>query len=73
MIPDKLLTTSDIARYCQVSLVTVFRWIRSGKLKAYTTPGGHYRIRQSDFRDFLIRVECPLIRRSSQDTATSAS
>ena len=60
MIQDRLLTTGDIARYCQVSPVTVFRWIRSGKLKAYTTPGGHHRIRQSDFRNFLIGSGMPI-------------
>ena len=49
----KLLTTSDVASYCGVSSVTVTRWIRGGKLKAYTTPGGHYRIRKQDFREFL--------------------
>jgi excisionase family DNA binding protein len=57
---EKLLTTNDVARYCQVSPVTVFRWIKSGELKAYTTPGGHHRIRQSDFRGFLIRRGMPI-------------
>jgi len=55
-----MLTTGDVARYCQVSSVTVFRWIKSGKLKAYTTPGGHFRIRQSDLRDFLISNGMPI-------------
>ena len=52
-IAFKLLTTSDVAGYCGVTSVTVSRWIRGGKLKAYTTPGGHYRIRKQDFREFL--------------------
>lgn len=60
MLKDKLLTTGDVARYCQISPVTVFRWIRSGKLQAHTTPGGHYRIRRSDFRDFLISNGMPV-------------
>lgn len=60
MVQDRLLTTGDVARYCQVSPVTVFRWIRSGKLKAYTTPGGHHRIRQSDFRGFLLNSGMPI-------------
>jgi excisionase family DNA binding protein len=38
----------------------VLRWIRQGKLKAYTTPGGHYRIRVADFRDFLERFDIPV-------------
>lgn len=57
---DDLLTTGDVARYCQVSSVTVFRWIRNGKLKAYTTPGGHYRIRKGDFLAFLKESGMPI-------------
>lgn len=49
----QLLTTRDVARYCGVTSVTVSRWIRGGRLKAYTTPGGHYRIRKQDFKEFL--------------------
>ena len=49
----ELLTASDVAKYCGVTSVTVSRWIRGDKLKAYTTPGGHYRIRRQDFREFL--------------------
>ncbi len=57
---DDLLTTGDVARYCQVSPVTVFRWVKNGKLKAYTTPGGHYRIRKGDFRAFLKESGMPV-------------
>jgi excisionase family DNA binding protein len=49
----ELLTASDVARYCGVTSVTVSRWIRANKLRAYTTPGRHYRIRKQDFREFL--------------------
>ncbi|MBC7250466.1 MAG: helix-turn-helix domain-containing protein [Anaerolineae bacterium] len=58
---DDLLTTGDVARYCQVSPVTVFRWVKNGKLKAYTTPGGHYRIRKGDFHDFLEESGMPIL------------
>jgi two-component system response regulator VicR len=57
---DDLLTTGDVARYCQVSPVTVFRWVKNGKLKAYTTPGGHYRIRKGDFHVFLKESGMPI-------------
>ncbi len=57
---DDLLTTGDVAHYCQVSSVTVFRWVRNGKLKAYTTPGGHYRIRKGDFHAFLREAGMPV-------------
>ncbi len=56
----RLLTTGDVARYCGVSRMGVIRWIQQGKLKAHTTPGGHYRIRIADFRDFLERFHIPV-------------
>ena len=54
------LTTGDVARYCSVSLSTVFRWVREGILDAYTTPGGHHRILVGEFRAFLERNSMPI-------------
>jgi len=54
------LTSRDIAAYCQVSKSTVLEWIKSGKLKAFSLPSGHYRIDKRDFRDFLERWDIPL-------------
>jgi excisionase family DNA binding protein len=56
----KPLTTGDVARYCGVSRMAVIRWIKQGKLKAYTTPGGHYRVRVADFRGFLEAFDMPV-------------
>ena len=53
LVEIQLLTASDVARYCGVTSVTVSRWIKGDKLRAYTTPGGHYRIPKSDLREFL--------------------
>lgn len=51
----KFLTTGDIASYCEVTSAAVLKWIDSGKLPVFTTPGGHYRVLRSDFRTFLLR------------------
>ncbi len=48
----KYLTTGDVARACEVSLVALKRWIRNGKLKAFSTPGGHLRISVDEFHRF---------------------
>lgn len=48
-----LLTTGDVTAHCAVSYEAVNNWIKDGRLKAYTTPGGHYRIRLDDFHAFL--------------------
>jgi excisionase family DNA binding protein len=57
---DRLLTTSEVANYCQVTNDGVVKWIKAKKLRAYSTPGGHYRIRKSDFREFLGRFGMPV-------------
>lgn len=57
---ERLLTTSEVAQYCQVTNDGVVKWIKAKKLKAYSTPGGHYRIRKSDFKDFLGRYGMPV-------------
>jgi excisionase family DNA binding protein len=57
---ERLLTTSEVAQYCQVTNDGVVKWIKAKKLKAYSTPGGHYRIRKTDFKDFLGRYGMPI-------------
>jgi excisionase family DNA binding protein len=47
------LTTGQVARYCRVSRGSILNWIRQGKLKAYATPGGHFRVLASDLLPFL--------------------
>ena len=53
------LTTGDVAAHCHVSYDTVKNWIRSGKLKSYTTPGKHHRIYPHDFSAFLKAYNMP--------------
>lgn len=57
---QKPLTTGQVASYCHVSHVTVLKWIKEGRLKAYTIPSGHYRIQKQDFHDFLVQHNMPV-------------
>jgi excisionase family DNA binding protein len=57
---QKPLTTGQVAAYCHVSHVTVLKWIKEGRLKAYTIPSGHYRIQKQDFHEFLIQHKMPV-------------
>ena len=54
-----MLTTGDVAHHCDVSSETAASWVRAGKLKAYTTPGRHRRIRVEDFKAFLEEYDLP--------------
>ncbi len=56
----RFFTTSEVARYCAVTNDGVLKWIKSSKLRAFSTPGGHYRISAEDFREFLQRYEMPI-------------
>ncbi len=60
MPEEKPLSTGEIARLLHVTRVTVFGWIRAGKLKAYRLPGGHHRVTRTDFRRFLAAYKIPI-------------
>ncbi len=50
---DRILSVPEAARRSSVSRVTLWKYVKSGDLKAHTTPGGHYRILQEDLEAFL--------------------
>lgn len=56
----RYLTTGQVAKACQVSLVAVKKWIKDGKLKAFRTPGGHYRIELEEFQRFRTAHRFPV-------------
>lgn len=59
-LPEKIYTTYQIGKFCQVNIRTVIRWIETGKLKAYATPGGHRRVKWSDLINFLAQNRMPI-------------
>jgi len=60
MIRERLITTTEIAKYCNVTTETVANWIKSGKLNASATPGRRYRVKVSDFINFLNSLGMPI-------------
>jgi len=56
----RFFTTSEVAKYCAVTNDGVLKWIKSGKLRAFSTPGGHYRVSAEDFRTFLEKYDIPV-------------
>jgi len=49
---DKYYTIQEIASMLKVAYMTVYRWIRAGKLGAYQVQR-QYRIGESDFEKFM--------------------
>ena len=45
---SRLLSTGDVARLLSVTSDTVLKWIKSGRLPALRTAGGHYRVAERD-------------------------
>ncbi|MFQ5441200.1 MAG: response regulator [Thermodesulfobacteriota bacterium] len=54
---NKPYTTGEIANFCDVTINAVKKWIAAGKLEAFRTPGGHYRIKKDDFLSFVSRYK----------------
>ena len=49
----KIYSALEVANICGVVNQTAINWIKNGSLKAFTTPGGQYRIYAEHLVDFL--------------------
>lgn len=49
---DKFLTIKQISNSLKISKMTVYRYIKNGKLLAYKT-GRDFRVKENDFNKFL--------------------
>jgi len=64
----QVLSTYQVANLCNVHHTTVINWVNDGVLKAYTTPGGHRRIRKDDVVTFMKDFEMPVPKELSKST-----
>ncbi len=49
----RIFSALEVANICGVVNQTAINWVKNGHLKAFTTPGGQYRIYAEDFAAFL--------------------
>ncbi|MCX8082478.1 MAG: response regulator [bacterium] len=49
----KFFTTGDIAELFGVSRISAYKWVKSGKIKAFKIPGGRYRITSKSINEFI--------------------
>ncbi|MCD6423614.1 MAG: response regulator [Elusimicrobia bacterium] len=54
-----IFTTQEVAELLSCDLTTVIKWVNSGKLNAYKTPGGHRRIEKSELLKFIKKYNLP--------------
>ena len=56
---SSLLTPREAALRLGISYPTVKQWLYHGKIKAVKTPGGHYRIPESELDSLLHKAKSP--------------
>ncbi|MDR1443632.1 MAG: helix-turn-helix domain-containing protein [Treponema sp.] len=49
----RIYSALEVANICGVVNQTAINWIRNGYLKAFSTPGGQYRVYEDDLSNFL--------------------
>ena len=49
----RIFSALEVANICGVVNQTAINWIKNGYLKAFTTPGGQYRVYSEDLVEFL--------------------
>ena len=64
---SKLLSTGQAAKVCSVTPDTILKWIRSGRLPAQRTAGGHHRVNRRDLKQILRAGRAPLEARRRED------
>jgi len=57
MKKGKLLTTGEVASRLGVSVVTVIRWAKKGKIKAVFLPSGRIRIPEDEVEKILKELD----------------
>ncbi len=53
-------TITEAAKICSVNRSTMHRWVASGKIESYSTPGGMKRIQKSALKKFLEENQMPI-------------
>lgn len=59
-MPKDFFSIPEAARRCAVARSTMHRWVTSGKIKHYSTPGGHKRILKQDLHAFMAESGMPV-------------
>lgn len=58
-LDKEVYTTYDAARICNANIASIKNWIAKGLLRAFRTPGGHYRIKRRDLELFVQKYNMP--------------
>lgn len=53
---EEFYTSAELAKKLKVNVMTIYRYIKAGKLKAHKI-GKEYRVNSKEFEDFLQKVK----------------
>lgn len=61
-MPDQnnFFSIPKAAEQCGVDRRTMWRWVKSGRVNSFVTPGGHHRILRSDIDSLLAKTGLPV-------------
>lgn len=57
---EKYYTTHEVSKFCNVYPTTVINWIEERILPAFTTPGGHRRVKREDLLALMKKNNMPI-------------
>lgn len=57
---DRIFTTTEVARMLELNPTTINKYVDGKILRAFRTPGGHRRVRESDLMEFLKDYAIPV-------------
>src|SRR3989338_1212049 len=57
---DRYYTTHEVSKFCNVYPTTVINCIDDGVLPAFTTPGGHRRVKKEDILRLMKKNNMPI-------------
>jgi len=52
-LDSPLITAKEAAKRLGVDRITIYRWLKSGKLKSYRLAGWSFRIKEKDLEEFI--------------------
>ncbi len=58
-LDKEIFTTFEVAKLCNANITSIKNWIEKNKLRAFKTPGGHYRIERDVLKTFLDEYGMP--------------
>lgn len=58
-LDKEVFTTFDVAKLCHCNITSVKNWIEKGNIRAFRTPGGHWRIERDVLSAFMDRQAMP--------------